>query len=67
MLPRRPSLECHIGNRSEYPDKKHKKDGAIVSAESHRTLQNFSQGERKGKKNTLLLLTPASHFGLQRF
>ena len=30
------------------------------------TVQNFSQGERR-QKNTLLLLTPASHFGLQRF
>ena len=30
------------------------------------TVQNFSQGERR-QKNTLLLLTPASHFSLQRF
>lgn len=42
------------------------KNGYTAPWQCIATVQNFSQGERR-QKNTLLLLTPASHFGLQRF
>lgn len=49
-------LNTHINHKNSY----------IAPWQCIATVQNFSQGERR-QKNTLLLLTPASHFGLQRF
>ena len=49
-------LKTHINHKNSY----------TAPWQCIATVQNFSQGERR-QKNTLLLLTPASHFGLQRF